>query len=542
MLDRAKTVNFLGAKWFLSGNLVLIKKFTLYRKPDYLYRGLLTTSTIKTSASSLAEFDRVFNVFDANGDGVLTRKEISEALEVLGSDISPGDRQNLFKRIDDEEVITRDSFIDWMSQRQDLDVKADLREVFNLIDVDGSGHLSFEEFTQIIRCLNHTASDTQIEAMVKAGDKDGNGEIDFEEFIATQQSDSPLKITIAALRSFKKILLQYAKVAEVSSIALIEVDSDLGAGKRGASKGIEFLKEVAIQKQTAKMRAENGVVSLDSRSVQNENHALLESKLYTHAKYIDSIYKVFARTTDLVASTLQEGLFPVVLGGDHSTAAGTIAGIKKAFPDRRLGVVWIDAHADIHSPYTTPSGNMHGMPLAVATAKDNLDNQINDLDEETAKLWVLPIVLTLGLADCPNLDPRDLVYVSVRDTEDAENKLIAKYDIPIFTTEDVRQLGAKAIAQKCLDYLSQVDLIYITFDVDSMDSTICMGTGTPIPGGIWADEARDLNTALVTDKRVCCWEICEINPLLDTLNTMAENSLGVFQSVVDAISDRLEAG
>ncbi|MGD1917926.1 MAG: arginase family protein [Pleurocapsa sp.] len=490
---------------------------------------------MNNSAENLAEFDRVFNVFDANNDGILTRAEITEALEVLGANISPGDRQNLLERADNEKVVTRDSFIEWMSQRQDLDVTADLREIFDLIDVDGSGHLDFAEFTQIIRCLNTIASDAEIEALVKAADNDGNGEIDFAEFIATQQSDSALKITIAALRSFKKILLQYAKAAEVSSIALIEVDSDLGAGKRGASKGIEFLKEIAIQKQAARMRAENGVVSLDSRNVQNENHVLKGSKLYTHAKYIDAIYKVFARTTDLVASTLQEGLFPLVLGGDHSTAAGTIAGIKKAFPDRRLGVVWIDAHADIHSPYTTPSGNMHGMPLAVATSSDNLESQINDLDEETSKLWEMS--KALGVGDCPNLDPGDLVYVSVRDTEAAEDSLIAQHNIPVFTTDDVRQLGAETVAQKCLDYLSDVDLIYVTFDVDSMDSTICMGTGTPVPGGIWADEARDLNTALVKDARVCCWEICEINPLPDTLNTMAENSLGVFQSVVDTIGD-----
>lgn len=270
-----------------------------------------------------------------------------------------------------------------MAQRQDIDVLKDLRGIFNLIDVDRSGHLSFEEFTQIIRCLNQTASDDEIEEMVKAADKDGNGEIDFEEFISTQQVESELTITVAALRSFKKILLQYAKVAEVSAIALIEVDSDLGAGKRGASKGIEFLKAAAIEKQAARMRADNGVVSLDNRSIQNENHALKGSKQYDHAKYIDAIYKVFERTTDLVASTLEDGLFPLVLGGDHSTAAGTIAGIKKAFPDRRLGVIWIDAHADIHSPYTTPSGNMHGMPLAVATAQDNLDDRINNLDAET---------------------------------------------------------------------------------------------------------------------------------------------------------------
>ena len=495
------------------------------------------SSLVNNSSANLKEFDRVYQIFDANGDGKLTRTEIIEALEVLGRGISPQDRRNLLERVDNKGIVTRDSFIEWMSGREDLDIIADLREIFNLIDVDRSGSLDRQEFSQIIRCLNPNAKDAEITQAIQQADKDGNGEIDFEEFIATQQAGSELRISIAALRSFKKILLQYAKVAEVSSIALIEVDSDLGAGKRGASKGIEFLKEAAIAKQTARMRAENGIVSLDNRRVQNENHALQGSKFYTHAKYIDAIYKVFERTTDIVASTLQEGLFPVVLGGDHSTAAGTIAGIKKAFPDRRLGVVWLDAHADIHSPYTTPSGNMHGMPMGVATAKDNLDWQINQLDGETNQLWEM--CKALGVQGKANVEIEDLVYVSVRDTEDAENSLIEQYQIPIITTEEVRAIGAEAAAQKCLDYLSEVDLIYVTFDVDSMDSTICMGTGTPVPGGIWADEARDLNTALVKDPRVCCWEICEINPLLDTLNTLAENSLEVFESVVDAIDDRL---
>ena len=495
------------------------------------------TSLVNISPTNLAEFDRVYQVFDADGDGTLTRNEITEALEVLGKSISPQDRQNLLDRTSDRGIVTKDSFIEWMSQRQDIDLIADLREIFDLIDVDRSGHLDFEEFTQVIRCLNPDASDAEIRQAVQKADKDGNGEIDFEEFIATQQAGSELRISIAALRSFKKILLQYAKVAEVSSIALIEVDSDLGAGKRGASKGIEFLKQAAIAKQTARMRAENGIVSLDNRSVQNENQALQESKVYPHAKYIDAIYKVFERTTDIVASTLQDGLFPIVLGGDHSTAAGTIAGIKKAFPDRRLGVIWIDAHADIHSPYTTPSGNMHGMPMGVATGKDNLDKQINQLDGETNQLWEM--CKALGVEGKPNVDIKDLIYISVRDTEDAENHLIEQHQIPIITTEEVREIGAKATAQKCLDYLSDVDLIYVTFDVDSMDSTICMGTGTPVPGGIWADEAIDINTALVKDARVCCWEICEINPLLDTLNTLAENSLGVFESVVEALGDRL---
>ena len=488
------------------------------------------------SRESIAEFESVFNLFDANGDGFLTREEIDEALSVLGRGISSKDRDKLFNRLTDDNLVTRDSFMEWMAQREDLDISADLREIFQLIDVDSSGCLSFAEFTQIIRCFNTTASDDEIAALLKKADLDGSGEIDFEEFIATQAQGSELKVTITALRSFKKILKQYAKVAEVSSIALVEIDSDLGAGKRGACKGIEFLKDAAIKKQTARMRADNGIVSLDGRAVQNENHVLAKGNEYQHAKYIGAIYKVLARATDVVAQTLEDGMFPVILGGDHSTAAGTIAGIKKAFPQRRLGVVWIDAHADIHSPFTTPSGNMHGMPLAIATASDNLPQQINNLDVETGKLWEM--CKSLGVDNQANLNLSDIVYVSVRDTEKAENELIEQHQIPVFTTKDVRDLGPETVAQKCLDYLAQVDIIYVTFDVDSMDSTICMGTGTPVPGGIWADEARRLNTALMEDPRTCCWEICEINPLLDTLNTMAENSWGVFEAVIDTISKR----
>jgi arginase len=340
------------------------------------------------------------------------------------------------------------------------------------------------------------------------------------------------------LRSFKKILVQYAKVAEISSIVLVEVDSELGAGTRGSSMGINALKTAALQKQAARMHAENGILSMDSLRVQTENSALFRAQKHKHAKYIDSAYKVFARAADLVAEALQNGLFPVVLGGDHSTAASTIAGIKKAFPDRRLGVVWIDAHADIHSPFTSPSGNMHGMPLGVALAHDNLAKQINDVDPETAQLWRM--CQALGLPDGPNLDINDLVYVAVRDTEEAEDHLIETHNILNMTAEQMREIGPEAVAQRCLEKLADVDLIYVSFDVDSMDSAISMGTGTPVTGGILVEEARIFNETLVKDPRVCCWEICEINPVIDTLNSMAENSLGIFQGVVDAIASRLE--
>jgi arginase len=284
------------------------------------------------------------------------------------------------------------------------------------------------------------------------------------------------------------------------------------------------------------MSAENGVLSRDSLHVQTANWAQGLGSRHPHAKYIDKLYQVLGHTSDLVADALRAGRFPVVLGGDHSTAAGTIAGIKKAWPHRRLGVVWIDAHADIHSPHTTPSGNMHGMPVAIATGTDNLTQQINDVDRDTVALWAL--CKTLGLPGGPNVGLDDLVYVAVRDTEKAEDHLIETHAILNVTTDTLRALGADAVARRCLEKLEGVDLIYVTFDVDSMDATICMGTGTPSPNGIFLEEARLLNETLVKDPRVCCWEICEINPLLDTLNTTVENSLTVFQAVVDAVAKR----
>ncbi len=267
----------------------------------------MTNNTINISDERLAEFERVFNLFDANGDGSLTRQEITEALEVLGKGISLSDRTRLLSRIDQAGVVTRDSFVEWMACRKDLDIAADLRQIFDLIDTDKSGKLSIDELIEVVSCFNTGVSDAEIEAAIKKADLDSDGEIDFQEFIASQSLWSDLKITIGALRSFKKILVQYAKIAEISSIVLVEVDSELGAGTRGSSMGINALKTAALQKQAARMHSENGILSMDSLRVQTENNALFRAQKHKHAKYIDSAYKVFSRAADLVAETLQKG-------------------------------------------------------------------------------------------------------------------------------------------------------------------------------------------------------------------------------------------
>jgi arginase len=155
------------------------------------------------------------------------------------------------------------------------------------------------------------------------------------------------------------------------TLKIIEVKSEIGAGTRGASLGVDAIKIAALDFGSRFFKKHKSV------EVPNENHLLLEGTGSPFAKRISGILTMVERVSDEVAATLSKDEFPVVIAGDHSTAAGTIAGIKATYPKSKLGVIWIDAHADLHSPYTTPSGNMHGMPLAMALDEDNLDSKVN---------------------------------------------------------------------------------------------------------------------------------------------------------------------
>jgi arginase len=238
---------------------------------------------------------------------------------------------------------------------------------------------------------------------------------------------------------------------------------------------------------------------------------------------------IYERLSQQVAQTLKKNCFPIVLAGDHSTAGGTIAGIKMAYPKQKLGVIWIDAHADIHSPYTTPTGNMHGMPIAAVLGEDNVHNKLNKLNKETTDLWN-QLKKVGGMS--PKITYKDLVYISVRDVEPEETYLIKKHKIKTFTTAEVKRNGVEKISRDALAHLNHCNLIYISFDVDSMDSSISKGTGTPVRNGITEKEAGSLCVRLVQNEKVCC----EVNPTLDKENLMAENTFEILQKVVSQIT------
>jgi arginase len=302
------------------------------------------------------------------------------------------------------------------------------------------------------------------------------------------------------------------------NLKIIEVKSELGAGTRGASMGIDAIKIAALDFGSRYFKQYKSV------EVPNENHLLLESAGNQHAKRISGVLTMLERVGDEVSRTIKNEEFPIVLAGDHSTAAGTIAGIKMAHPKLRLGVIWIDAHADLHTPYTTPSGNVHGMPIAISLAEDNIESKVNKPDQETINYWY-QLKNVGGIS--PKLTPKDLVYINVRDTEKQEDYLIKKFGIKNFTTTEIRRKGVEKVAIEALSIIDHCDIIYVSFDVDCMDASISKGTGTPVPNGITEKEAGNLVARLMQSNKVCCFEMVEINPTLDKENLMAENAFEI---------------
>lgn len=311
-------------------------------------------------------------------------------------------------------------------------------------------------------------------------------------------------------------------------VKLIEVKSEIGAGTRGASLGIDALHIASYKK------LDDYFCLYPIQQVPVSNISLCRATTFTYAKRIDAILESLSQTCRAVVQNLQEQNFPIVLSGDHSNAAATIAAIKQTFPQKKLGVVWIDAHADLHSPFTSPSGNMHGMPLAMALAEDNLENQVNKVDSLTQSFWNK--IKNLGYTGSKIL-PENLVFLAVRDTEAQEDALINKHQIPNYTVSEIRERGIESVVQEILENkLATCDLIYISFDVDSLDASISVGTGTPVSGGLSIEEATMLNQMLVKDERVCAWEMVEINPALDDKgNTMAEVAFDILKATTQAL-------
>jgi arginase len=308
------------------------------------------------------------------------------------------------------------------------------------------------------------------------------------------------------------------------TIKIIKNRSDIGAGTRGSDMGIDAIEIAAINQGNDFFHKHL------YQDVETHNETIYNKNNNNFAKRIEHVVEQCQRVCDAVSENLVDSYFPIVLSGDHSSALGTMSGIKAANPDKTLGVIWIDAHADIHSPYTSPSGNIHGMPLAAAMGIDNLECQVNEPGELTNLHW--SNMKNIGVAG-PKLSPDHLIYFGVRDFEEAEKIAIEKNNIRLIRVEELRYRGLDICVKEAIGKLLNCDLIYISFDVDSMDcDNISYGTGTPVPHGLLPTEVMQIFDGLLATKKVCCIEFTEINPLLDNKgNKMAETAFQVLDHI-----------
>ncbi len=312
----------------------------------------------------------------------------------------------------------------------------------------------------------------------------------------------------------------------MENIKFIINKSELGAGTRGASMGAEALNIAALDHNS------NLFSQFPIIEIENHNEILFEEIQSPHGIHIRGIADMYARIAETIKNEIDGKNFPIIISGDHSSAGGTIAGLRMKYPDKRIGVIWIDAHADIHTPYTTPSGNVHGMPLAASLGLDHLEAKKNDIEPQTKEAWE-KMKNTGGI--CPKINPEDLLYIALRDYEQEEKDLIERLGIKTITVDKLRAQGVPETVTDCAIYLENCDYIYISYDVDSLDSEISEGTGTPVPHGLHVDEAKELLAKLIYLPKVICWEITEINPTLDESNKMAETNFEILQHCVKEV-------
>ena len=314
----------------------------------------------------------------------------------------------------------------------------------------------------------------------------------------------------------------------MKKIVIIKNRSDIGAGTRGADMGIDAIEIAAINRDSDFFNR------YDYEDVETVNEAVYEKQQTPYAKRIGKVLEVCIKLSNSVQHSLLDNSFPIVLSGDHSSALGTISGIKAVFPTKKLGVIWIDANADLHSPYTTPSGNIHGMPLAAALANDNLERKVNDITPETDKNW--EGMKNIG-AISPKVLPNDVVYFGVRSTEEPEEFAIAKFGIKNYTVDEIRYRGMNVCVLEALEKLKDCELIYISFDVDSLDcDLISKGNGTPVSKGFDKEEVKQIINKIIAGGKVTCVEVVEVNPCLDNKgNVMAETAFDVINDFTQSI-------
>jgi arginase len=290
-------------------------------------------------------------------------------------------------------------------------------------------------------------------------------------------------------------------------VRVLGVPLDLGADRRGVDMGPSAIRAAKLHATLTKI----GHDVLDGgniTTVESEARKVKDPRL----KYLDEVMLACKRLSQVVTKAMGADEFPLILGGDHSIAIGTWAGL--AAVGRNEGLIWIDAHGDFNTPETSPSGNIHGMPFAALVGLG---------DERLVKLG--------GIA--PKADPKHSVLLGIRDLDPGEKKLIAKSGVRYFTMRDIDELGIRKVMDESLAIAGKGNRkIHVSFDIDVMDPAFAKGTGTPAPGGMSYREAHLAMEMVADTGQLQSMEMVEVNPLLDDQNKTGELAVGLIASAL----------
>lgn len=294
-------------------------------------------------------------------------------------------------------------------------------------------------------------------------------------------------------------------------IRIIGVPLDLGASRRGTDVGPSALRIAGLGAQLRRLgfsvAREDDIPApaMETRTVEDEK-----------ARYKPQILEVCTQLATEVKHHLEDGAFPLVLGGDHSIAMGTVAGTAGYFRDRgeSLGLIWFDAHGDMNVPGVSPSGNIHGMPLAHLLGKGDPD-------------------LRNILGFHPKVKPENVALIGIRDIDAGERKIIRDAGIHAFTMREIDEHGMAAVARRAMEIVNDGTAgFHVSFDVDGCDPTVIPGSGTLVPGGVSFREAHLLMEYCADDGNLMSLEVVELNPFLDDGNISAERTLQLILSAM----------
>ncbi|MXR51388.1 arginase [Halovenus sp. WSH3] len=281
-------------------------------------------------------------------------------------------------------------------------------------------------------------------------------------------------------------------------VDLIGVPMDLGADRRGVDMGPSAIRYGGLRDQLESL----GIDCTDSGDigVPQPEHCRSESDIEGEAKYLDATQTVCEQVSERVREIRATETVPLVLGGDHSIAIGTAHGVT----DRPTGLLWLDAHADLNTPTTTPSGNVHGMALAAILG----EGPFSEMD------W----------AHAPNIRPENVAVVGLRSVDPGERSLLESSPIHAYTMTDIDQRGISTVVREALEAVTTTtDQLAVSLDLDLLDPSEAPGVGTPVKGGASYREAHAaMEIVAETSTDLCSLELVEVNPILDESNRTAE--------------------